>query len=311
MHNIFINGSSGTTGLRLKERLTGREDIRLISIDDENRKNPERVRECMERSDITFLCLPDDAAREAVELARGLDCRIIDTSTAHRTLDDWAYGFPELSGEQREKIIASARVAVPGCHATGFISLVYPLVEAGLLPPDYPLSCTSLTGYSGAGKSGIAQYEAVREDELLNSPRQYALAQEHKHLPEMKKLCSLSDEPVFLPVIGDFYSGMLVTIPIHTRLLPRRRRLTDFREALLAHYDGSDMVKVESGQPEGMLASNAMSGRDDLRIFVTGNDERILLHALFDNLGKGASGAAVQCLNLMTGARETAGLNIM
>lgn len=310
MHKVFINGSSGTTGLRLRERMSGRRDVELINIPEASRKDPAAVRACMARADITFLCLPDEAAREAVSLAEGFPCRILDTSTAHRTLAGWTYGFPELSKERREKIIGSSRVAVPGCHATGFISLVYPLVSAGVLPAGYPFTCLSITGYSGAGKSGIAEYRDTDRSPLLDSPREYALSQGHKHLPEMMKLCSLCEAPVFMPVISDFYSGMLVTVPVHARLLKERRRISDFRDALAAHYEGAKLVTVEKGAPEGMLASNALAGKDDLHIYVAGNDERVTLHALFDNLGKGASGAAVQCFNLMIGAEETAGLTL-
>lgn len=310
MYRVFINGSAGTTGLRLRERLLNREDVELVEIAEADRKEPKAVRDCMAQSDLTFLCLPDAAAREAVSLAEGLSCRILDTSTAHRTNSDWDYGFPELSTAQREKISVSKRVAVPGCHATGFISLVAPLAESGLLPRDYPFTCLSLTGYSGAGKSGIAQYQDESRDPLLGTPRQYGLTQEHKHLPEMAGICGLDFKPVFMPVIGDFYAGMLVTVPVHTRLLKQRRSAEDFRAALETHYAGSRLVTVGSVEPDEMLAAGAMSGRDSLRLFVTGNGERVLLHAMFDNLGKGASGAALQCFNIMTGADECAGLNL-
>ena len=310
MHKVFINGSSGTTGLRLNERMKARDDVQLINISDKDRKDPAAVRDCMAESDITFLCLPDDAAKEAVALSDSLSCRILDTSTAHRTLDGWTYGFPELSTEQRDKISSSSRVAVPGCHASGFISLIQPLVSTGILPSDYPLTCLSLTGYSGAGKTGIAQYQAERTDPLLGSPREYALSQSHKHLPEIVKLCNLDTAPVFMPVIADFYSGMLVTVPIHTKLLSKPRRLSDFCKALAEQYKESKLITVEPTEPDGMLASNALSGKDDLIIYVTGNDERVMLHALFDNLGKGASGAALQCFNIMVGADEKTGLNL-
>ena len=310
MLKVFINGSAGTTGLRLQERMRERRDVTLIAISDENRKNPDAIRECMSQSDITFLCLPDDAAREAVALAEGLSCRILDTSTAHRTLDQWAYGFPELSGSQRTEISKSARVAVPGCHASGFISLLNPLVSAGFIPCSYPVTCLSLTGYSGAGKSGIEQYESERTNPLLNSPREYGLTQAHKHLPEMVKICALDSTPVFMPVIGDFYSGMLVTVPIHAELLHKQYKLDDIKNVLASHYADSKLITVIDTCDEDMLAANAMAGNDNLLIYVTGTDDRVMLHALFDNLGKGASGAALQCFNIMTGADETTGLCI-
>jgi len=310
MLKVFINGSAGTTGLRLQERMRERRDVTLITISDEHRKNPEAVRECISQSDVTFLCLPDDAAREAVALADGLSCRILDTSTAHRTLSNWTYGFPELSGNQRAEIAASARVAVPGCHASGFISLLHPLISAGLIPGSYPVTCLSLTGYSGAGKIGIEQYESERVNPLLNSPREYGLTQAHKHLPEMVKICSLDSAPVFMPVIGDFYAGMLVTVPIHTGLLQKQYKLTDFQDVLSSHYADSKLITVMDTCDEDMLAANALAGNDNLLIYVTGTDERVMLHALFDNLGKGASGAALQCFNIMTGADEATGLKI-
>ena len=309
MYKVFIHGGSGTTGLRLRSRLEGREDVTLIEIEEAQRKDPNAIRERMAESDVSFFCLPDAAAIEAAELAEAAGCRVIDCSTAHRTSPDWAYGFPELSGEQREKIIAAPRVAGPGCHASGVISLVYPLVRSALLPPDYPLCCTSVTGYSGGGKSMIAEYEADEKPELYFAPRQYGLSQQHKHLPEIRAVCGLAGSPAFMPIVDDFYAGMHVTIPLHTRLLPGKQTAESVHEALKAHYAGSAIVKVEPAPvQEGMLSALTMTGRDDMRICVSGSGGVILLHSLFDNLGKGASGAALQCFNLMVGAGETTGL---
>lgn len=309
MYNVFIHGGSGTTGLRLKERMLSRNDVKLIEISDEKRKEPATIKECMAASDVTFFCLPDAAAIEAAELAEGTLCRVIDCSTAHRTDSAWAYGFPELSEKHRSAILSAPRVAGPGCHASGVIALVYPLVQAGILPPDYPLCCTSVTGYSGGGKSMIAEYEDPARDALLSAPRQYALGQRHKHLAEMIAVCGLKNAPAFLPIVDDFYAGMHVTIPLHTRLLPGKPTPESVCEALKAHYasGGHVFVDPEPGN-DGMLSSLCMADRDDMRICVSGNEDLILVHSLFDNLGKGASGAALQCFNIMVGAPESTGL---
>lgn len=309
MAKVYIDGQEGTTGLKIIERFEGRTDIELLRIDEEKRKDTEERRRLINESDFTFLCLPDAAAVEAVSLA-GDKVRIIDASTAHRTNPDWAYGFPELSGEFREKIAGSARVAVPGCYASGFNAMVYPLVSRGVMPADYPVSVHAVSGYSGAGKKGIAQYEDANRDPELDSPRQYALTQAHKHLPEMQKISGLAYAPVFDPIICDFFSGMAVTLPMHSRLLTKRYSPKDIREILAEHYSGSVFVEVmpESEPESGFIGANNISGTNKLQLFVSGNDERMTVCARLDNLGKGASGAAVQCLNIMMGIDETTGL---
>lgn len=307
MTNIFIDGSAGTTGLRIRNRLCAREDLHVLTLPENLRKDPSARREAMAQADVTFLCLPDAAAREAVALAEGTKTVLIDTSTAHRTSPDWTYGFPELPG-MRERIASSKRVANPGCHASGFVALTAPLVNAGLLYPNARLSCFSLTGYSGGGKSMIAAYEAEDRDPSLSSPRQYALGQAHKHLPEMQAFSGLQTQPLFCPIVADFYSGMEVTVPLFANDL--RGTVADVKEAYascyqspILHYDG------EAEQAEnGFLSAGAFAGRDDMQITVCGNEERLLLIARFDNLGKGASGAAIQNLNLLLGVEETAGL---
>jgi len=312
-YKIFIDGKEGTTGLKIYERFSGRKDIELILIDEDKRKDPAARAECINASDITFLCLPDAASREAVSLCSNSNTRIIDASTAHRTNPDWAYGFPELSAEHRAKIVSSKRVAVPGCYASGFISLVYPLVKHGIIAPDYPLVCHAVSGYSGAGKKAIAQYEDPGRNPELDSPRQYALTQEHKHLPEMKAVCGLASEPIFNPYVCDYFSGMTVTVPLYGRLLAKKMGAAAVREQLAAHYDGCRFVKVaplmgEGVLPEAFIPANTLSGTNNMQIFVYGNDDRICLCSRFDNLGKGASGAAVQCMNIMMGIDEGTGL---
>ena len=303
---VYIDGREGTTGLQICDRLSGRTDIQLLLIDEEKRKDPAERKRLMNQADVVFLCLPDAAAIEAVELVENPNTRIIDASTAHRVTPDWAYGFPELSKIHRRMIAQSRRVANPGCHATGFISIVYPLVSMGILPSDTPLSCFSLTGYSGGGKKMIAQYEAEERAETLSSPALYALGQDHKHLGEMQIRCGLDRPPVFIPVVDDYYRGMATTVPLHMSQLRGVRRLQDVEEALNRHYAGQKLVHVARGA--GKLYSGAKAGTNDLSIVVAGNDERLTITALFDNLGKGASGAAVQNMNLMLGFEETAGL---
>lgn len=312
-YKVFIDGKEGTTGLKIFERFAGRSDIEIIQIDDEKRKDSAARSECINSSDFTFLCLPDAAAVEAVSLCTNPATRIIDASTAHRTNPDWAYGFPELSPDFRKKIIFSNRVAVPGCYASGFISLVYPLVRRGIIAADYPLVCHAVSGYSGAGKKGIAQYEAPGRSAEFKSPRQYALTQAHKHLPEMKTISGLEYEPVFNPYVCDYFSGMAVTVPLHARLLKNRLSAAALRDELAAHYEGCRFVRVEPFMGSGILETpfipaNTLSGTNEMQIFVYGNDERICLCSRFDNLGKGASGAAVQCLNIMMGIDEATGL---
>lgn len=310
---VFIDGSAGTTGLKIFERFETRDDIEILTIGEEKRKDPSARKEMINSSDITFLCLPDDAAREAVAMVENPDVRIIDASTAHRTNDAWAYGFPELSEAHRQAIAGSKRVAVPGCYASGFISLVYPLVQAGVLPEDYPLTCHAVSGYSGGGKKMIAQLEADEIAYELTSPRQYALTQQHKHLPEMQKICGLKYKPMFNPIVDDYYAGMVVSIPLVTRALTKTYAPADIHEILSAHYEGQRFVKVmELGGaqtlPDGFLPANTLEGTNDMQLFVFGSDEHILLASRLDNLGKGASGAAVQNMNIMLGLDETLGL---
>ncbi|MBQ7002446.1 MAG: N-acetyl-gamma-glutamyl-phosphate reductase [Oscillospiraceae bacterium] len=308
---VYIDGQAGTTGLKIVDRLQNREDITLLKIAEEDRRNPEKRAEMMAEADFTFLCLPDDAAREAVTLA-GDRTRILDASTAHRTNPDWAYGFPELSPAFREKIASSRRTAVPGCYASGFLSLMYPMVHNGLLPADFPVFAYATSGYSGAGKNAIAQYESEDKPYEFGSPRQYALAQQHKHLPEMQKFAGLTHPPMFNPIICDYHSGMVVSIPVQTRMLDKKITLQQVNEMFAAHYAEAKLVQVNpmmtEEQKSFFLASNTLSGQNKLEIFTFGNDEQILLCARLDNLGKGASGAAVQCLNIMMGIDETTGL---
>lgn len=309
---IFIDGSEGTTGLRIYERFEGRDDIELLRISSELRKDINERKRLINESDITFLCLPDAAAKESVSLVENENVRIIDTSTAHRTESGWAYGFPELSGAHREAIANGKRIAVPGCHATGFISLVYPIVAGGLLPKDYPVTAFSLTGYSGGGKKMIAEYEAEGRNTDIDAPRQYALTQQHKHLKEMKAITGLQKEPLFSPIVADYYSGMVVSVPLYTEYLKDCKNPKEMTEYFANYYKGQKFVRViENGNEDlygGMLAGNTMSGWDGLKIYITGNEERMVLSAQFDNLGKGASGAAVQCLNILLGCDEAKGL---
>ncbi len=305
MTKVFIDGSAGTTGLRIRERLAARGDIELILLDEALRKEPAVRRDALSAADIAFLCLPDDAAREAVALVEGGDTRIIDTSTAHRTSPGWVYGMPELAG-QRPRIAASRRVANPGCHASGFIALVAPLVRAGVLERDAQLSCFSLTGYSGGGKKMIAQYEAEDREALLDAPRQYGLSQAHKHLPEMAAVCALDCPPVFCPIVADFYSGMEVSVALFGDWV--EGGVDRVREVLADAYPGPVVRYVESADEGGFLSAAALSGRDDMEVSVAGNDARMVLTARFDNLGKGASGAAIQNMNILMGVDETTGL---
>lgn len=311
---IFIDGSEGTTGLRIQERFAEREDVELLPISSELRKDKEERKRLINSSDITFLCLPDAAAEESVSLVENDHVRIIDTSTAHRTMEGWAYGFPELSKEHREAIAAGNRIAVPGCYATGFISLVYPMVAEGLISADYPVSAFGISGYSGGGRKMIAAYEAEEREDALLAPREYALSQAHKHLKEMKKIPGLKREPLFSPIVADYYSGMVVSVPVYTELMNKGRTPQEVWKYLADFYAGSRFVRVMPFGAEeasaNMLAGNAMSGRDSLRIYVTGNEERVLLSSQFDNLGKGASGAAIQCLNIALGCEESKGLHL-
>ena len=311
---IYIDGQEGTTGLRIFERFAGRDDIEILTIDPALRKDADERKKLINASDITFLCLPDAAAKEAVSLVDSDHVRIIDASTAHRTADGWAYGFPELSHAHREAIANGKRIANPGCHATGFVSLVHPLVTAGVLPKDMAVSCFSLTGYSGGGKKMIAQYGDEGRDVALDSPRIYGLTHQHKHLPEMQKVCGLDHAPLFTPIVADYYAGMLVSVPLMASQLKGINALSQLHGCYADAYAGQKMIKVMplSAQADvgGFLASNGCSGWDGLEIYVTGNDERMMVCARFDNLGKGASGAAVQSMNIMLGCDEATGLNL-
>lgn len=313
MAKVYIDGQEGTTGLKILERFKERNDIELIRISEDKRKDSAERARLINSADFVFLCLPDDASREAVSFVNNDHVRIIDASTAHRTNPDWAYGFPELSPEHREKIENSNRVAVPGCYASGFASIVYPLVRNGVIPADYPVFSYAFSGYSGAGKKAIAVYEGDDKPFEYNSPRQYALSQQHKHLPEMKAVSGLAYTPMFNPVICDYYSGMTVSVPIQTRTLPNKTTPEKVHEMLSEHYNGANLVKVMplmsmDEQKSFFLAANTISGTNKMELFVFGNDEQILLCSRLDNLGKGASGAAVQCLNIMLGIDETTGL---
>ena len=318
---VYIDGKEGTTGLQIYDRLAAREDIDLLLIDEDKRKDPVERKRLMDTADIVFLCLPDAAAIEAVSLIESPTTRVIDASTAHRTNPDWDYGFPELSEKHREAIKTSKRVANPGCHATGFISVVYPLVAMGILPKEAALSCFSLTGYSGGGKKMIAQYEGEEKTGVMNSPAIYGVTQTHKHLPEMQKICGLDNKPVFSPIVDDYYKGMATTVPFHmswfkgvSTLHEVWRKLADY----YGTYDGKRLVWVASDptdeeggiEPSSKFYGNQMAGKDTLALILAGNDEQFTITALFDNLGKGASGAAVQNMNIMLGLDETTGLTL-
>ncbi|MDR2546002.1 MAG: N-acetyl-gamma-glutamyl-phosphate reductase [Lachnospiraceae bacterium] len=304
---IFIDGSEGTTGLKIFSRFEKRDDIKVMSIDPEKRKDINERRRLINESDITFLCLPDEAARESAAMVENENVTIIDTSTAHRTAAGWCYGFPELSGQHRQDIATGKRIAVPGCHATGFIALVYPLISAGFLKQDYPLSIHSLSGYSGGGKPVIAAYENETRATEYDAPRLYALTQQHKHLPEMTKICRLQHEPLFSPVIADYFAGMVVSVPLYASAFTSRLSLRELCSFYHEYYSGAKLVFI-ADEERGFLPANQMAGRDDLAIYLTGNDERMVLCASFDNLGKGASGAAVQCMNIVLRCKENKGL---
>lgn len=306
MYNVFIDGSAGTTGLKIVERLSVRKDIKLITLSDEFRKDINARKDALNSADIAFLCLPDAAAIEAVSLIENDKVKVIDTSTAHRVNPDWAYGFPELIG-RREKIKNSKRIANPGCHASGFIALVSPLIEAGVMDKKTTLSCFSITGYTGGGKKMIAEYEGQDKPCLYQAPRQYGLGQAHKHLPEMKAICDLETTPLFCPIVADFDRGMEVTVPLFGKDV--KVGIDEIKEIYKNAYSGK-IVKFADYSEDGFLSAMSMRGKDGMEVSVFGNDERILLVSRFDNLGKGASGAAIQNMNILLGVDETLGLTL-
>ena len=308
MTKVYIDGAVGTTGLRIKDRLLSRKDVELLTIPDEHRKDTEWRKEYINASDVTFLCLPDQASIEAVALAKE-HTKIIDASTAHRTNPSWAYGFPELGKDFYDKIKSSNRIANPGCHASGFISLVYPLIKEGVLSKDSYLTCTSLTGYSGGGKKMIAEYEDNVRDSLLDAPRMYGLTQSHKHLPEMSYVTGLNTKVSFMPIVGDFYSGMEVVVPLEMGMLKGISTLNQLKELYKDFYSGKELVKAVDFD-SAFLSAKALADKDTMEVGVVGNDERVILVSIFDNLGKGASGAAIQNFNIITGQKETEGLTL-
>ena len=311
---IFIDGSEGTTGLRINERFQGRDDLEILAIDPALRKDSAERKRLINASDVTILCLPDAAAKEAVSLVENDRVRIIDTSTAHRTAPGWAYGFPELAPEFREGIRSGKRIANPGCHASGFVALVFPLIREGILPADYPVTSFSLTGYSGGGKKMIAQYESGDRGKELDAPREYGLSQQHKHLKEMTAVTGLAREPLFTPIVSDYYSGMIVSVPLYAGMLRKKLSPEEMRDFFAGYYRDEKFLRTapfgSEADSAGFLSGNAASGWDGMEFFITGNEERLLLSARFDNLGKGASGAAVQCLNILLGCEEDKGLRL-
>lgn len=306
MKKIYIDGQAGTTGLQIHDRLKNRTDLELLEIEEDKRKDPKARRALMEQADLVFLCLPDQAAKEAVELMEGLDTRIIDASTAHRTNDQWAYGFPELDQDHRQAIIQAQKTANPGCHASGLIALIYPLVKAGLLDPDETVCAFSLTGYTGGGKKMIADYEQNKTEEM-DSPRPYGLGGSHKHIPEMKKICGLNKAPLFVPVVADYDQGMLVTVELPKDALPKEMEVEALTDFYRGWYD-TPLIQVKS--KEEALYSNTLKGKDAMELIINGGENGYFLSARFDNLGKGASGAAVENMNLMLGLDPYAGLNL-
>jgi N-acetyl-gamma-glutamyl-phosphate reductase len=310
---VFVDGHAGTTGLRIYERLALRDDLEIIAIDPEKRKDPEARKACINNADVVFFCLPDEAARESAALVANPATRVIDASTAHRTHPDWAYGIPELSRAHREKIVTAKQVAVPGCHASGFNVIIYPLVHQGILYREYPFTCHSLTGYSGGGKQMVAAYEETEPTEAFRGPRPYALTLGHKHLPEMQAVGGLAHPPLFMPVVANVHSGMIVSVPLITRLLKPAASPRDIHHALAAWYEGQRFISVMpfeegSGPDGGFLDATACNGTNRLEIFVFGHAAQTLVCARLDNLGKGASGAAIQNMNIMLGLDEGTGL---
>ena len=310
---VFVDGQHGTTGLRIRERLNGRTDIEVLEIPEDKRKDPEARKKLINEADIVFLCLPDDAARESVSLIKNDSVCVIDGSTAHRVTEGWVYGLPELKKEQRELIKNARRISVPGCHAAGFVLMLYPLVTQGIVPPDYPVSCHAVAGYSGGGKAMIAEYIAENAVDYVKKPRPYSLALNHKHIPEMTKIPGLSRPPVFSPTVVDVYNGEIISIPLVPAYLKKPVSAEEIRETLAAYYAGEKFVKVMPYPADGYLKNGYLTFTDcndtnNLEIFVFGNKDRILLSARYDNLGKGASGTAVQNMNIVLGVAEDTGL---
>lgn len=314
MIKVFVDGQEGTTGLKIHERLAHRADVQLIEIDPEKRKDPKARAELLNASDVSFLCLPDVASKESASLVTNPKTCVLDASTAHRTDPAWTYGFPELCPQQRSAIASSKRIAVPGCHATGFAAVVHPLIELGVITPDYPVTCHSITGYSGGGKKLIAAYEDPTRKYGFKSPRPYALGLQHKHLPEMQKVAGLDAPPVFDPICGDFYQGMAVSVPLHTRLLKKPMPAKALHELFVTWYAGQRFVRVmpfdaETNLDAGFFDPTECNGTNRMDIFIFGHDTQIMLIARLDNLGKGASGAAIQCMNIALGMDEGLGLS--
>ncbi len=308
MTKVFIDGKAGTTGLRIYERLEQMQDITLLTLSEEERKDPIKRKEMLNSCDVAFLCLPDVASIEAVGMIDNPNVTVIDTSTAHRTNQEWAYGFPELSKDAESKIKNSKRIAVPGCHASGFIALVKPLIEQGIIAKDTLLTCHSITGYSGGGKKMIAEYQEENRDISLSAPRQYGLGQTHKHLKEMVEITGIENAPIFSPIVADFYSGMVVTVPLHAKMLQAGKTVEDIKKVYRNLYTTDIVGYVENADENGFMTANGLSGKDGMQISVLGNEDRILLVARYDNLGKGASGAAVECMNMVTGKDKNNGL---
>ncbi|MBQ7103087.1 MAG: N-acetyl-gamma-glutamyl-phosphate reductase [Anaerotignum sp.] len=307
MYKVYIDGQVGTTGLQLRQKLQNHKEVEILLISEELRKDENERKRLMNEADVVFLCLPDDAAKEAVKLVENPNTCVIDASTAHRTNPDWTYGFPELSQKHRENIRNSKRIANPGCHATGFIAAVYPLVELGIIGKDYPLTAHSLTGYSGGGKAMIADYNDENRPKGFDSPRQYGLSQKHQHLPVMQHVTGIDQPPVFCPIVADYYSGMATCIPLIASLFKKKVTKDELLAMLTDYYKDAKLISVGT-EETNFMASNPLSDTNGLKLFVEGNDERMTIISVFDNLGKGASGAAVQNMNIVLGLDETTGL---
>ena len=311
--SVFVDGQHGTTGLQIRERLAGRNDIEIIEIPEEKRKDPSARAELINGVDIVFLCLPDDAARESAGLVKSSDVCVIDGSTAHRVTEGWVYGLPELKKGQRELIKQAKRIAVPGCHATGFILMLHPLISEGIIPPDYPVSTHAVAGYSGGGKGMIADYDNPDSPDYIRNPRPYSLKLDHKHLPEMTKYSGLARMPLFNPTVVNVYTGEIISIPLITSSLKKKATAAEIRNLLAEYYAGEQFIRVmpfpaDDYLKNGFLTFTDCNGTNNLDIFVFGNEDRVLISARYDNLGKGASGAAVQDMNLVLGVAENTGL---